>query len=312
VNKKLKIIISALVALILLTIIAGYFKQADLQVLEPAGTIGAQQRDLIYFALGLSLIVVIPVYVMLFLFAWRYREGNKKRAKYSPEFSGSRTLETIWWLIPTILIIILSVVAWRSSHQLDPYRPLASKARPLTVQVVAMDWKWLFIYPEQNIASVNFLAFPKDTPLDLRITSDAPMNSFWLPKLGGQVYAMPGMTTRLHLIADREGTFRGSSANISGKDFARMTFQARSTSAADYAAWVNKIRSSGANARLDVAEYQRLARPGTSGVKYYSSVKEGLFEAQVLKYMVPTTTDGHSYHFMPSVHLDDHEHGGSH
>lgn len=304
-NKKLKIIILGLSALILLTVIAGYFKHADVQVLEPAGTIGEKQRDLIYFALGLSLIVVIPVYVMLFAFAWRYREGNKKKARYSPELSGSRALEAVWWLIPTILITILSVITWNSSHELDPYRPVASRNKPLTVQVVAMNWKWLFIYPEQRVASVNFLQFPKDTPLDLEITSDAPMNSFWLPKLGGQIYAMPGMKTQLHLVADREGTFDGASANISGDGFSRMTFKARSGSQRDFAAWVNKIRSSGSSENLGVAAYQKLASPGESTVKYYSPVKGGLFEAQIIKYLVPTTTDGNSYHFMPSISTED-------
>ncbi len=170
-----------------------------------------------------------------------------------------------------------------------------------------MDWKWLFIYPDQHIASVNFFQFPKDTPLNLEITSDAPMNSFWLPKLGGQIYAMPGMKTQLHLIADRTGTFDGSSANISGDGFSRMTFKARSSSrASDYATWVNRIRSSG-RTRAGCGGIPTAGPPGESGVKYYSSVKGGLFEAQVVKYLVPTTTDGNSYHFMPSI---DPEEGG--
>lgn len=298
-NKKLKIVIFGLLALIALTIIAGYLKHANIPVLEPAGTIGAKQRDIIVFALTLSLVVVIPVYIMLFAFAWRYREGNKKQVKYSPELAGNWAVEAIWWLIPTILITILSVVAWNSSHSLDPYRPIASKNKPIQIQVVAMDWKWLFIYPQQNVASVNFFQFPKDTPLDFQITSDAPMNSFWIPQLGGQIYAMPGMKTQLHLMATRTGSFNGWSANISGDGFARMTFVAKSSSQADYQTWLADAR--GSSDRLDVSAYERLAKPGESRVRYYSYVQSGLFQAQITKYLVPTTTDGNSYHFMPAV-----------
>ncbi|MGH7192393.1 MAG: COX aromatic rich motif-containing protein, partial [Candidatus Saccharimonadales bacterium] len=260
-----------------------------------------KQRELIVFALGLSLIVVIPVYILLFSFAWRYREGNHKKAKYNPELSGNRWAEGVWWLIPTVLITILSVVAWDSSHTLDPYRSLDSGVRPIRIQVVAMDWKWLFIYPEQHVASVNLFQFPKGTPLDFQITSDAPMNSFWIPQLGGQIYAMPGMVTQLHLQADRTGNFNGWSANISGDGFARMTFVARSSSKASYEAWLDQLRRS--PDRLDVAAYEQLSRPGESSFRYYSSVQSGMFDAQVMKYLVPTTTDGKTYHFMPSVNM---------
>ncbi|HEX5743971.1 MAG TPA: ubiquinol oxidase subunit II [Candidatus Saccharimonadales bacterium] len=292
-------------ALILITVMIGYFKQADVQVLEPAGTIGEKQRNLIYFALGLSLIVVIPVYVMLFAFAWRYREGNKK-AKYSPELSGNRVAEAVWWIIPTILITILSVVAWNSSHDLDPYKPIDSRNKPLKIQVVAMNWKWLFIYPEQKVASVNFLQFPKDTPLEFQITSDGPMNSFWIPRLGGQVYAMAGMMTRLHLIASETGVFRGSSANLSGDGFSRMTFKAKSGSPADFDAWMKRVKSSGVD--LDDTAYRRLASPGVSSVKYYSQVKGDLFAAQIHKFMVPSDDAEVDYSSLPAVH--EHDHGG--
>lgn len=301
-KKKNKIVFFGLLALIIIGVAAWYLLRANIPVLEPAGTIGDKQRNLIVFALGLSLIVVIPVYILLFTFAWRYREDNPRKAKYSPELSGNRYIEGVWWLIPSILIAILSVVAWNSSHTLDPYRPLDSNVKPLRIQVVAMDWKWLFIYPEQHVASVNFFQFPKGTPLDFQITSDAPMNSFWIPQLGGQIYAMPGMITQLHLQADKYGSFNGWSANISGDGFARMTFVARSSSKADYEAWLAGTRRSPES--LDVAAYERLSRPGESSVKYYSSVQSGMFEAQVMKYLVPTTTNGNSYHFMPSVNMD--------
>lgn len=297
VNKKLKIIIFSLLGLIVLTLTAGYFRHTNIPVLEPAGSIGRQERNLIIFALGLSLIVVIPVYILLFSFAWRYREGNKKKAKYSPELDGNWLAETVWWLIPTVLITILSVVTWQSSHALDPYRTLASGVKPLKIQVIAMDWKWLFIYPDQHVASVNFFQFPKNTPLDFQITADAPMNSFWIPQLGGQIYAMPGMSTELHLIADRTGSFHGSSANISGDGFARMTFTARSGSQADFDTWMRQVKRS--PDRLDMAGYNRLAKPGESAVKYYSSVQNELFNLEVTKYLVPMTAHGPAYTITP-------------
>lgn len=301
VNKKYKIIIFGLLALIVLTLVVGYLKQANIPVLEPAGSVGRKERNLILFTLGLSLVVVIPVYFMLFSFAWRYREGASKRVKYSPEMSGNRYAEAVWWLIPTVIITILSVVTWNSSHALDPYRPLASKVQPLKIQVVAMQWKWLFIYPDQHIATVNFFQFPKDTPLEFSITSDAPMNSMWIPQLGGQIYAMPGMITRLNLQADRTGDFNGWSANISGDGFARMTFVARSSSGASFDDWVRHVKST--SGHMDITAYQSLSQPGESPVRYYSSVTNGLFAAQVAKYIVPTTTDGHSYHFTPQINM---------
>lgn len=292
-NKKYRIVILGLLSLIALTVVAGYLKHANIPVLEPAGTIGGQERNLIVFALALSLTVVIPVYIMLFSFAWRYREGSKKKVKYSPELAGNRYAEAVWWLIPTVLITILSVITWNSSHTLDPYRAIASKTKPLKIQVIAMQWKWLFVYPDQHVASVNFFQFPAGTPLNLEITSDAPMNSLWIPQLGGQIYAMPGMTTQLHLLANRTGDFNGWSANISGDGFARMTFVARSGSQADFNAWVSRARNSSDN--LSTAAYATLAKPGESPVRYYSQVKDGLFDDEVTKYLVPTTDQGQAH-----------------
>lgn len=292
-NKKLKIIIFSLLALIFLTAVYGYFRHVNVPVLEPRGTIGEQQRKLIIFALGLSLIVVVPVYIMLFSFAWRYREGGKKKAKYSPNLAGNRWAEAVWWLIPGILITILSVVAWDSSHALDPYRPLDSNAKPLTIQVIALQWKWLFIYPAQHVASVNFFQFPVGTPLNFQVTADAPMNSFWIPQLGGQIYAMPGMSTQLHLMADRAGDYNGWSANISGDGFARMTFTARAGSQADFDAWLKRAKNS--KRQLSMAAYDGLAKPGESPVVYYSSPQPYIYDRIVMKYLVPSTANGPGY-----------------
>jgi cytochrome o ubiquinol oxidase subunit 2 len=206
---------------------------------------------------------------------------------------GSRIAETIWWVVPSILILIISILNWNSSHQLDPYRPLASKTPQMTVQVVALDWKWLFIYPEQNIATVNFVQFPKDTPVNFEVTADAPMNSFWIPQLGGQIYAMPGMATDLHLMASQEGTFNGSSANISGSGFASMAFKARSSSSADFDNWVQSVKRSGD--KLGLEEYSQLARPSQyNPITYYSSAQPDLYGRVIMKYVPIGTMPGMS------------------
>src|SRR5580700_9838221 len=196
-NKKFRVTALIVVILGFLSVAGWYLHHTNIPVLEPKGPVGLQERNLLFFGAALSLVVVIPVFTMLFFITWKYREGNTK-AKYSPDFDHSRIAETIWWLIPAVLITILSVVGWNSSHTLDPYRPLSSKTPQMTIQVVALDWKWLFIYPQQHIATVNMVQFPKNTPINFEITSDSVMNSFWIPQLGGQIYSMPGMSTQLH------------------------------------------------------------------------------------------------------------------
>lgn len=257
----------------------------SIPVLSPEGPIGSKERNLIILAVTLSLIVVIPVYAMLVGFAWRYREGNKK-AKYSPKFDHSRLIEAIWWAVPLVIITILAIATWRSSQDLDPFKPLASNNKQLPIQVVALQWKWLFIYPQQNIASVNFVQFPKNTPIDFEITADAPMNSFWIPKLGGQIYAMSGMSTHLHLMADHVGLYRGSSANISGEGFASMNFIASSTDQEGFRRWVETTRSQ--PNKLDLASYNNLAKPSKADrAAFFSSVDAGLYDHIVVKFDSP-------------------------
>lgn len=178
-------------------------------ILDPKGQIAAEQKSLILTATALMLLVVIPVIVMTLVFAWKYRAGNKEAA-YEPKWSHSTKIEVVVWLIPCIIIAFLATLTWKSTHKLDPYRPLESDKKAIQVQVVALNWKWLFIYPEQQIASVNELVFPADTPVSFKITSDAAMNSFFIPQLGGQIYAMAGMQTQLHLIANEPGTYKAS------------------------------------------------------------------------------------------------------
>lgn len=288
-NKKYKIAVLALVILIVLTALVGYLRTHDIAVLEPAGQVGYKERQLMIFGLLLSVIVVVPTFVLTIFIAVRYREVNhtKRKVKYSPDFDHSRLFEGLWWGIPIVIIGILSVVAWRSSHDLDPFKALASSKKPLTIQVVALDWKWLFVYPAQHMASVNLVQFPVNTPIDFEITSDTVMNSFWIPNLGGQIYAMPGMSTELYLVANKTGSFPGSSANISGVGFASMDFVAKASSQADFNKWVAAAQKS--PDKLTLTAYSQLAKPSEhNAVAYYSSPTDALYDYTVIKYMLPT------------------------
>lgn len=284
-NDKDKIALLALIVVGVLAAVVLFVSGTDITVLSPKGSIGAKERHLIVVSTLLMLIVVIPVYLLTFVIAWRYREGNQK-AKYSPNLDRSRAVELLWWAVPGAIIGILSVITWQSAHQLDPFRPLDSAVKPVEIQVVAMDWKWLFIYPEQNVASVNLVELPVDTPINFKITSDGPMNSFWIPALSGQIYAMAGMTTQLHIDASEAGDYRGSSANISGPGFAGMHFTARAVSPESYNQWLGTIKKS--QKKLDAASYNDLAQPSQNNpVDYYATVQAGLFEDIVAKYERP-------------------------
>jgi cytochrome o ubiquinol oxidase subunit II len=286
-TKKSKFAGTALPFLAIVLLATWYFHHHTVAVLDPKGPVGLQERHLIIITLLLSAIVVIPVFGLLAVFTWRYREGNTK-ARYSPNLDHSAVAETIWWLVPSVLILVLGVIIWTSSQQLDPYRALDSRTKPLTIQVVALDWKWLFIYPQQHIATINFVQFPRQTPVNFEITADAPMNSFWIPQLGGQIYAMPGMSAQLHLMANVNGSFRGSSANISGQGFAGMDFMARSSSSDDFNQWVASAKRS--PDRLNQAVYDRLAAPSRNNpVAYYALDEAGLYSNVILKYMGPMT-----------------------
>jgi cytochrome o ubiquinol oxidase subunit 2 len=251
-------------------------------VLDPKGPIALAERDLLFTAVILMLIVVIPVFVMTFLFAWRYRSSNTK-ARYAPDWSYSIGIDAVVWLVPAAIVIALGTLLWSSTHKLDPYRQIDPAVQPLQVQVVAQDWKWLFIYPEQGIAVVNQLAFPSGRPLSLRLTSDTVMNSFYIPALGGQIYAMAGMQTRLHLIADAPGRFAGRNTQYSGSGFSDQHFQAIATSPEDFDAWAAKVKQS--PSKLDAAAYRALAADRRAHpVAYYSAVEPDLFDTIIAKY----------------------------
>ncbi len=262
-----------------------YLDFDKVDVLNPKGWVALKQRDLMVLSTLMMLIVVVPVFIITFVFVWRYREGNKD-AKYDPDWNHSHLAESIWWGIPCLIILVLSILTWKSCYELDPFQPLDTGKKPITIQVVALQWKWLFIYPEQKIATVNFFQFPEQREVHFEITSDAPMNSFWIPQLAGQVFAMSGMRTELHLVADKAGEFRGCSANISGRGFSGMNFIAKASSEADFDAWVQKVAQSPLQLGWD--EYGELVKPSEDDpVALYRLTKEDLFNQIIMKYMAP-------------------------
>lgn len=254
-------------------------------VLFPKGVIALEQRNLLFIIQGLMLLIIIPVYILTFVFSWKYRADNPK-GKYDPDLVDNRLAEYIWWGVPLVMTLIVSVLTWIKTEQLDPFKPISSKNKEITIQVVALQWKWLFLYPQENIASVNFIQIPTDTPIHFEITADAPMNSFWIPDLGGQIYAMPKMKTELYLMANETGDFRGLSANLSGEGFADMHFITRSSSEDNYRQWIESAKHSPNT--LNREEYEKLAAPSKNNPKELYRLSDGsLFHQIMAKYMHP-------------------------
>ena len=255
-------------------------------VMNPSGDIAAQQSHLILTSTLLMLVIIVPVIALTLLFAWRYRQSNTE-AVYEPEWDHSTSLELVIWGAPLLIVIALGLITWISTHTLDPYRPLfridaqrtlAPNTRPLMVEVVALDWKWLFIYPELGVASVNELVAPVDVPITFKITSSTVMNSFFVPALAGQIYAMPGMQTQLHAVINKPGEYEGFSANYSGAGFSGMRFKFRGTSAQDFDAWVKTTQAGGGT--LDRPAYLKLEQPSERvPVSHYAQVAPDLFNA---------------------------------
>jgi len=258
-------------------------------VLDPAGDVARQQRDIIYISTGLMLLIIVPVMILIVAFAWRYRKGG--RGTYDPQFDHSTTLELAIWSAPLLIIIALGALTWSSTHLLDPFRRIAAPegVRPLVVQVVSLDWKWLFIYPEEGIATVNELALPVDRPVRFDITSTNMMNTFYAPTLAGMIYAMPGMQSQLHAVLRRPVESEGFSANYSGAGFSDMRFKVRGIDDAGFQQWLAEARSSG-NA-LGLAEYRQLVQPSERvPVMRFASVDADLYRRILERCVEPGTT----------------------
>ena len=257
---------------------------SNVVLLHSEGTIGAQEGTIIYVSAGVMLLVVIPVIVMAIVFARRYRIANKK-ARFDPKWEGSKKLEAVIWIVPVAIVAFLGAMSWIYSHSLNPYKPIKAASAPVKIEVVALDWKWLFIYPQQGIATVNRIEFPAHVPVHFYITSATVMNSFFIPRLGSQIMTMPGGQTQLNLEAKAPGTYHGLSSNFSGAGFSGMAFKAVALkNERQFKGWVDKVRHSGK--ALTRAAYHKLAKPSRYvPATYYSAVAPHLFHSIIAKYM---------------------------
>lgn len=263
--------------------------------LDPGGPIAAAQRAHLVEVVAWTMIAILPVFLLVPLILWRYRYRNT-RARYSPDWNFSGWLDLVMWGVPFLIVAVLSVQLWRSAHALDPYKPIEAAGAPVEVQVVGLDWKWLFLYPDLGIATVNELAFPAGAPVALELTTDTVMQSFMVPALAGQIYVMPGMRTKLHLLADEPGRFAGENTQYSGVGFTKQKFEAVAMTKEDFASWVAEVRAKGAS--LDAETYGRLALPSSGadaraalgspampeGVVWFGTVEPGLFARVIDRY----------------------------
>ena len=260
-----------------MALLAGLLAGCDGGVLDPAGPVGRGERTILLDSLVIMLVIVVPTVICTLAVAWWYRASNR-HAAYAPRWAYSGRLELLVWSIPALVVLFLGGTAWIGSHELDPAKPLSSRGEALEVQVVALDWKWLFIYPAEHIASVNRLLAPVGVPVHLRLTSASVMNVFFVPQLGSEIYAMNGMVSQLNLQADRAGTFLGLAAQINGDGFSDMTFDARAVSPGEFSAWVATTQANGPT--LDAAAYRLLLRQSARLAPYtYRAVTPQLFEA---------------------------------
>lgn len=261
-------------------------------LLDPGGTVALAERNLMLTAAALMLIVVVPVWLLTYAFVRRYR-ADRARGRYTPEWSYSPRLDAIIWLVPAVIVAVLGYLVWTGTHRLDPYRPLDMTTPPLEVDVIAQDWRWLFIYPGQDIATINELVFPADRPIRLTLTSDTVMNAFFVPRLGSQIYAMAGMKTTLNLQTKEPATFVGRNMQYSGKGFADQHFRVRAARPENFDEWVRHVREAGKP--LDISAYKALAgKRRAMPVTYYSSVARDLFDDIVARYHHPPSAKASS------------------
>lgn len=299
-GRTLGLIVLGLTGLVVL--VAVLLQGNNVALFNAKGLIAQEQRNLMVITVGIMLIIAIPALFMLFFTAWKYRESNT-RAKRNAGAQHGKLLDASMWLAPSLFAIVLALIMWPATHRLDPHQAIASDAKPLTIQVVSLRWKWLFIYPEQGIATVNHLQIPVDRPVKFELTADeAPMSAFWIPNLGGMLYTMTGHNNQLHLMADTVGDYEGSSAEINGKGFAGMKFVARASSQESFDFWVQSVKLN--SATLDSTSYNELLKPSqNTPPAFYNTPKDSDLYATILKkYM--GAGQGHGHH---QSHGTDHE-----
>ncbi|UNB92368.1 MAG: ubiquinol oxidase subunit II [gamma proteobacterium endosymbiont of Trioza apicalis] len=280
--KKFDKILKFCSLLIIPILLSGY---SEIILMNPKGQIGLQQRSLILTSLGLMLIIVIPVIIMVILFTIKYNESNIK-SKYKPNWSHSNKLEFIIWFIPILIISILAFITFKSTYELDPNKSIISNNKPIIIEVIALNWKWLFIYPKENIATINEVVFPVNIPIEFRITSDSVMNSFFIPQLGSQIYAMNGMQSKLNLIANTPGLYKGISSNFSGQGFSDMKFNVIVTiNKFKYNEWIDKVKNS-PNKIITNDDYQKIYKSSINNkINYFSKIKLNLFNDIIDKFI---------------------------
>ena len=281
--KFLTIILAIIIALFAIFFVLA---SENALVLHPKGIVAQNELELIITNIILMLIIIIPTYILLFAVVWKYCIKNEN-AKYDPDHTFGPIGELLMWGLPSVIVVVMAIVTWDATHKLNPYKPLESEVKPLTVQVVAMDWKWLFIYPELGIATLNYFHIPEHTPIHLKLAADgSPMNSFWIPQLSGQIYSMTGMTTQLYLMADGTGEYMGRAVEINGKGYADMTFPVKSSPLKDF-----EIGCEAKKSPLHLTEdsYNELVKPSVNkSVILFSEVEKDLYHKIIHKYMYPT------------------------
>lgn len=263
--------------------IAMLLQGTDIKLFNPKGVIAEQQLNLIIFSVALLLTAAVPTLILLYAFAWKYRDTGDE-SSYDPEARHGRLLVFSIWAIPSVFMLALGLVMWPSTHKLEPKKTIESNVKPITIQVVAMRWKWLFIYPEHNIATVNYVQIPVGTSVQFDLSADeAPMSSFWVPHLGGQLYAMTGHVNRLNLMAEQPGEYPGSSAEINGRGFAGMKFTTKATTKAEFDEWVKEMKAS--SAPLDSDQYEKILKPSENApIAFFSPVEADLYAKILMKY----------------------------
>lgn len=256
-----------------------------MQLLEPAGYIANIQSHILIGALIVAAVIGISLIAITFFVVFRYKDGKKKRT-YKPDWSANEKMLLPLWMFACLFVAGISLIIWETAHATDPYAAIPSSVKPITIQVVALQWKWLFIYPKEKIATINFIEIPVNTPIQFQLTADAPMNSFWVPRLGGQMYAMAGMVTQLHLVANQIGSFPGGGAEMSGAGFSGMTFTVKSVTKQAYATWVAKVQKS--PRQLQATTYAQLAKPSSyNPVTLYRYTDENLYNDIIMQFMGP-------------------------